>query len=88
MDSLHTLIANFFFFFFCPFYFRATDEAGHRFNRCRGGGSRETFIRAHERASERASERARESVRGMEGGGGRKEELEKRVREKEREGVE
>lgn len=54
MDRLHTLIADF---------FGRKTSSGQRFNRCRGGGSRQTFIWERESKGGRKSEKEREKVR-------------------------
>lgn len=51
MDRLHTLIADF---------FGRKTSSGQRFNRCRGGGSRQTFIWERESKGGRRSEKERE----------------------------
>lgn len=55
MDRLHTLIADF---------FGRKTNSGQRFNRCRGGGSRQTFIWERESKGGRKSEKERERERG------------------------
>lgn len=50
MDRLHTLIADF---------FGRKTSSGQRFNRCRGGGSRQTFIWERESKGGRKSEKER-----------------------------
>jgi len=54
MDRLHTLIADF---------FGRKTSSGQRFNRCRGGGSRQTFIWERESKGGRKSEKERERER-------------------------
>lgn len=58
MDRLHTLIADF---------FGRKTSSGQRFNRCRGGGSRQTFIWAWERGRQEKRKRARRRGRGRVG---------------------
>lgn len=59
MDRLHTLIADF---------FGRKTSSGQRFNRCRSGGSRQTFIWERESKGGRKSEKERERERGRERG--------------------
>lgn len=69
MDRLHTLIADF---------FGRKTSSGQRFNRCRGGGSRQTFIwereskggRKSEKEREEEEEWVREGARGVQRAGG------------------
>lgn len=73
MDRLHTLIADF---------FGRKTSSGQRFNRCRGGGSRQTFIwereskgirkseKEREREGEEEEEWVREGARGVQRAGG------------------